>query len=161
MWDARDSQYRNKHARTKLWNEISENEFDSKFRGVELLAKWFNVRIQFRSYAGKKPKSGQSASPPINWKFFAAMLFVGHAECEQTALTESNLVSAYSIKCSNCFHLIVKFSLCCRILKAAAVLLAILLYLAVHRRQVFPENDELLHQIRHLKHPQQRRKYHC
>lgn len=55
------------------------------------MATWSNVRIQFRSYASKKPKSGQAASPPK--KFYSAMLFVGLAECEQTGSTESNLVS--------------------------------------------------------------------
>lgn len=93
LWDAGDIQYRNKHERTKLWNEMSENEFGSKLRGTELLAKWSNLRIQYRSYATKKRKYGQAAPPPIHWKFFSAMQFVGHADWEQTASTESNLVS--------------------------------------------------------------------
>lgn len=85
LWDTRDSQYRNKHERSKLWDEISENEFYSKFEGAELVAKWSNLRIQFRSYAAKKRKSGQATPPPIYWKFYAAMQFI--------ASTESNLVS--------------------------------------------------------------------
>lgn len=96
LWDARDSQYRNKHERTKLWDRMSENDFQSKFAGTELLAKWSNIRIQFRSYANKKTISGDAAAPPINWKFFSALQFIGHAECEQTAATESNLVRVAS-----------------------------------------------------------------
>lgn len=93
LWDARNIQYRNKHERTKLWDEMSENEFGSKFGGSELVAKWSNLRIQYRSYATKKRKFGQVKPPPIYWKFYSAMKFVEHADREQNASTESNLVS--------------------------------------------------------------------
>lgn len=96
LWNAGDAKYKNRIERNKIWNEMSENEFESKFDAEQLLAKWTNVRIQYRSYAAKKTKSGQEAeAPAINWKFFSSMAFVGRAEVEQTALTESNLVSVY------------------------------------------------------------------
>lgn len=99
LWDASNSQYRHKNQRKKLWYQLSKNVFHSKFAGAELIAKWSNLRIQFRSYANKKPKSDNATAPPINWKFFAAMQFIGleTMECKQTADTESNFVSIASI----------------------------------------------------------------
>lgn len=73
---------------------ISEWSDDNVFK---LIACVLYIRIQFRSYANEKTKSGDAAAPPINWKFYSAMQFIGHAECEQTATTESNLVSISSI----------------------------------------------------------------
>lgn len=123
LWDARDSQYRNKQERAKLWDEMSKNEFQSKYAGAELLAKWSNTRIQFRSYSNKKPKSGDAAPAPVNWKYFSAMQFIGHAECDQTALTESNLVFStyyyYFFLLINFYRTIMLYRL---ILKAAMIL---------------------------------------
>lgn len=95
LWNPGDGKYKNRVERTKLWNEISENEFVSKYDGSQLLNKWSNVRIQYRSYASKKTKSGQEAEAPINWKFFSSMAFVGRTEAEQTSTTESNLVGTH------------------------------------------------------------------
>lgn len=80
LWNAGNMKYKNRIERTKLWNEISETEFDTKYNGNELLARWSNVRMQYRSYLSKKTKSGQEAEPPINWKFFSSMSFVGRME---------------------------------------------------------------------------------
>lgn len=97
LWNARDLKYRNKIERQSAWKQMSENEFDKKFNDNELMAKWSNMRIQYRSYFAKyrKSKSGQGASESAKWKFYDAMDFVGRAEEEQTAATVSNLVCFY------------------------------------------------------------------
>lgn len=97
LWNARDLKYRNKIERQSAWKQISENEFDKKFTDNELMAKWSNMRIQYRSYFAKyrKGKFGQGANEAVKWEFFDAMDFVGRAEVEQTAETVSNLVCFY------------------------------------------------------------------
>lgn len=91
LWNAGDGKYKNRNERNKFWDEISEIEFESKYGSSQLQSKWSNLRIQYRSYLTKKPKSGQAANAEIQWKFFAPMSFVGRTEAEQTAPTESNL----------------------------------------------------------------------
>lgn len=93
LWDAQDAQYRNKVKRQSAWRDMSELNFGSKFADNELLAKWTNMRIQFRSYANsKKGKSGQGSHFEVTWKFYEAMEFVENVEQNQTATTISNLV---------------------------------------------------------------------
>lgn len=93
LWNASHPQYRNKIERSSIWKSISEIDFESKFNESELLAKWTNIRIQFRGYAAKakKTKSGQGASTATKWKFFSAMQFVDTAEENQSSHCESNL----------------------------------------------------------------------
>lgn len=94
LWNAANPRYKNKIERQNAWMELSENTFDGKFTSDILLAKWSNLRIQYRGYLAKmKTKSGQAAATPPPWKFFSSMEFVGRTEAEQTAPTESNLVS--------------------------------------------------------------------
>lgn len=102
LWNAKDEKYRNKIERQSAWKHISETEFDSKFSDNELMAKWSNMRIQYRSYLAKnrKTKSGQGTKDSIKWKFYEAKDFVGRAEEEQTASTVSNLV----INLNHCVH---------------------------------------------------------
>lgn len=99
LWNAKDEKYRNKIERQSAWKHISEADFDGKFNDTELMAKWSNMRIQYRSYFSKyrKTKSGQGASAPVKWKFYEALDFVGRAENEQTDSTVSNLVCVYRI----------------------------------------------------------------
>lgn len=112
LWNAKDEKYRNKIERTSAWNQMSEIYFENKFSGSELLAKWSNVRIQYRGYFTKyhKTKSGQGADEPVEavkWKFYEAMGFVGRAEDEQTGISISNLVCVYHIICILCVHSII------------------------------------------------------
>lgn len=98
LWNAKDEKYRNKIERKSAWKQISDADFDRKFSDTELMAKWTNMRIQYRSYFAKyrKTKSGQGKDESIKWKFYEAMDFVDSAEGEQTATTASNLVFYYS-----------------------------------------------------------------
>lgn len=93
LWNAGDAKYKNRVERTRLWNEISEYEFNCKFDGSQLLGKWSNIRIQYRSYANKKTKIGQVSEAPVNWKFFSTLEFVGRIDVESTSRTNSNFVS--------------------------------------------------------------------
>lgn len=99
LWNAQDEKYRNKTERQSAWKHISETDFDGKFKESEIMAKWSNIRIQYRSYFAKyrKTKSGQGASEQVKWKFYEAMDFVGRAEEEQTSTTVSNMVCFYFI----------------------------------------------------------------
>lgn len=90
LWNA---QYRNKTERTSIWQTISQVDFENRFNEHDLLAKWTNIRIQFRGYAAKakKTKSGQGSSSATLWKFFSAMQFIDEAEEDQSSHCESNL----------------------------------------------------------------------
>lgn len=94
LWNASHSQYRNKIERTSIWQTISQTDFENRFNEHDLLAKWTNIRIQFRDYAAKakKTKSGQGASSATKWKFFSAMQFIDKAEEDQSSHCESNLL---------------------------------------------------------------------
>ena len=94
LWNALDEKYRNRIERQTAWKVMSEVDFDHKFNENELMAKWTNIRIQYRSYfsRNRKTKSGQEANEPVKWKFYEAMDFIGRAEEEQTPTTVSNLV---------------------------------------------------------------------
>lgn len=93
LWNASHPQYRNKTERTSIWQTISQIDFDNRFNEHDLLAKWTNIRIQFRGYAAKakKTKSGQGATSATKWKFFSAMQFIDKAEEDQLSQCESNL----------------------------------------------------------------------
>lgn len=97
LWNAKDEKYRNRIERQSAWKQMSEADFDNKFTVDEIMAKWSNMRIQYRSYFAKyrKNKSGQGANEPVKWKFYGAMDFVGQAEEEQTSTTVSNLVCVH------------------------------------------------------------------
>lgn len=94
LWNASNPDYKNKNIRNNLWREMAENNFDSTFGADDLLAKWTNMRIQFKSYAAKKKqtKSGQGVENKVAWKFYNSMMFIEKAEESQTARSESNLV---------------------------------------------------------------------
>lgn len=94
LWNAGNSDYKNKLKRMELWRQISERDFNSTYTADDLLAKWTNIRIQFKTQAAKKKvtKSGQGVEPKREWKFYQAMKFVEQAEEEQTTTTISNLV---------------------------------------------------------------------
>lgn len=81
LWNAKDEKYRNKIERQSAWKQVSEIEFGSKYTDSELMAKWSNIRIQYRSYYTKchKTKSGQGVNEQVKWKFYEAMYFIGHA----------------------------------------------------------------------------------
>lgn len=106
LWNAKDEKYRNKFERQSAWKHMSEVDFEGKFSDSELLAKWSNIRIQYRSYYSKyqKTKSGQETDEPVKWKFYEAIDFVGRAEQEQTAITVSNLVCVQNIILILCVH---------------------------------------------------------
>lgn len=88
LWNAKDENYRNKIERQSAWKRMSENIFNNKFTVNELIAKWSNMRIQYRSYLAKYQKNNEK----IKWKFYGAMDFVGQADEDQTSTTVSNLV---------------------------------------------------------------------
>ncbi|XP_055524911.1 uncharacterized protein LOC129718289 isoform X3 [Wyeomyia smithii] len=92
LWNVREKKYRNKIARQNAWKKISENAFDRKFNDSELMAKWANMRIQYRSYFTKygKTKSGHGDNNPVKWKFYETMHFIGRDEEEQTETAVSN-----------------------------------------------------------------------
>lgn len=94
LWNAKHSKYRNKIDRQAAWKDMVFDVFDEKFSAAEIMAKWSNMRIQYRSYDAKirKTKSGQGAMDVVKWKFFNAMEFVDRAEASQSAATVSNLV---------------------------------------------------------------------
>lgn len=122
LWNASNEKYRNKIERQSAWKNMSELDFESRFTGEELLAKWNNIRIQYRSYLSKKTKSGQAAQDHIKWKFYPVMEFVGRAEEDQRESTISSLV------CEMCFEIffisIMEFCICFHFsrLKKAAML---------------------------------------
>lgn len=107
LWNAGDAKYRNKIDRQSAWKEMSETNFDNKFSATELMAKWSNIRIQYRSYDSKlrKTKSGQGAVEQVKWKFFDVMSFVGRAEATQTAMNVSNLVGFSCLR--NLLHFVI------------------------------------------------------
>lgn len=92
LWDASNDCYHNKVQRDRAWQNIAE-QFDMQYTTADLTAKWTNLRIQFRGYAGRiKTKSGQGAIVAPKWKFYNSMSFVGRAEDQQTQETVSNIV---------------------------------------------------------------------
>lgn len=94
LWNAGNPEYKNKIKRMGIWRQISDQEFDGAYTADDLLAKWTNIRIQFKTQATKKKatKSGQATEAKRDWKYYQAMKFVEQAEDEQTTETISNLV---------------------------------------------------------------------
>lgn len=89
LWDSRDKDYHNKIVRKSAWQNIND-EFEGKYTNSDLNAKWTNLRIQYRGYAGRaKLKSGTLKCP--KWKFYTAMHFIGRNEDQQTQQGISNL----------------------------------------------------------------------
>lgn len=98
------TQPKKRQIKPKVLSDWSDNEMFKLISCVEcmpmlwidneLMAKWSNMCIQYRSYFAKyrKTKSGQGASESVKWKFYDATDFVGRAEEDQTAATVSNLV---------------------------------------------------------------------
>ncbi|KAJ6632855.1 hypothetical protein Bhyg_16428 [Pseudolycoriella hygida] len=78
LWNAKQKRYRQ-----VLWKDLSKNAFEGKFTDNELIAKWANLRIQYRS--NKKLKSNQGSTDLVTWKFFDAMSFVDHTENKQSS----------------------------------------------------------------------------
>ncbi|CAH1106913.1 unnamed protein product [Psylliodes chrysocephalus] len=95
LWYAKDRKYCNKVERVAAWQHMSEVDFNSKFTDADLIAKWSNIRIQYRSYFAKsrKTKFCQGAQEEVKWKFYQVMNFIGRAEEEQTTDTISNLAT--------------------------------------------------------------------
>lgn len=91
LWDVRDGDYHTKIVRENAWQTI-EDKFEGKFSTTDLNAKWTNLRIQYRGYAGRaKTKSGQGTLKSTKWRYYGAMNFVGRAEDQQTCQTNSRL----------------------------------------------------------------------
>lgn len=95
LWNPNNKKYRNKIERQSAWKQMSDADFDNKFTDDQLVAKWSNMRIQYRSYFAKyrEKKSGDT----IKWKYYEAMSFVDRAEEQQTSTTVSNLVCIHRI----------------------------------------------------------------
>lgn len=92
LWNAKDKKYRNKVERQAAWKLISKVDFNGRFKVSELVAKWSNLRIQYRSYCLKRQESTSGHGANIQWKFFEPMNFVDRAEEELASGTVSNSV---------------------------------------------------------------------
>lgn len=61
--------------------------FQDKITMQDLIAKWTNLRIQFKSYSTKAKacKSGQGAEDyQVHWRFYKKMLFLKAADVRET-----------------------------------------------------------------------------
>lgn len=81
IWDTRSREYYNKVAKKKAWIQIGE-DFDETFNDDEFIAKWSNLRIQYRWYA-TRAKNKLRKEPPT-WKYFNALSFL--SGCETSAI---------------------------------------------------------------------------
>lgn len=91
LWDSANPLYSQRAARREKWNEISEDTFEGKFSPEEILAKWKNLRVQFRKnhLDAVTAKSGDL----VTWRFYHKMLFLLATEDQVTSDSESNLVN--------------------------------------------------------------------
>lgn len=94
LWDPSSQIYKNRTAKDSAWREIHENLFNSEIGLTELISKWNNIRIQFRSYRSKLSlkKSGSGTDDSPKWKFWNAMLFIDRMENQYSQATASNMV---------------------------------------------------------------------
>lgn len=96
LWNPSIKAYRNRSLRDSIWTSIAANNLGGQFAVDEVVAKWSNLRVQFRSCETrlKTTKSGQGANEnSVHWKFFKSMLFISGANLEKAAESISNLVS--------------------------------------------------------------------
>lgn len=108
LWNAGNCDYKNKIKRMCLWRDISERDFSGNYSADDLLAKWTNIRIQFKTQVSKNKmtKSGQGTEAKREWKFYQAMKFIEQAEKEQRSTTISNLVRFFFFQFEMFFHVI-------------------------------------------------------
>lgn len=81
IWDARDSEYKNKVSRENAWRLIADS-FDGRKTVSQLNLKWQTLRNQFRNVASnaKKTKSGQAAVKEPHWKYYSHLSFIAAAK---------------------------------------------------------------------------------
>lgn len=94
LWNPSIKAYRNRSLRDSIWTSIAANNLGGQFAVDEVVAKWSNLRVQFRSCETrlKTTKSGQGANEnSVHWKFFKSMLFISGANLEKAAESISNL----------------------------------------------------------------------
>lgn len=97
IWDASSNDHKLKTNREKCWQAIA-NSFGNKIPLQQMVAKWGNLRTQFRRLSNAKTKSGQEAVKSVHWKYYQYLKFISIAEEQQTVNTTSNLNVVSTLK---------------------------------------------------------------
>ena len=95
LWNPALKDYRNRGLRDTIWKSISEDTLGEFTTMEEVVEKWGNLRIQFKSYESKKKKSksGQgSVDIKSSWKYYQHMSFLSGAGVPLHGASLSNLV---------------------------------------------------------------------
>lgn len=95
LWHPNHINYKNKIIRSEKWHQIVKKDFHNVYDVSDLVAKWTNMRVQFRSYfvKEKQQKWEQNGEHKIVWKFYNSMKFIANVEEIHSTKTRSNLVS--------------------------------------------------------------------
>ena len=78
-----------------VWKSIAYDTSEGVMAVEEVIAKWSNDRIQFKSYDAKlkKTKSGQeTADVKSSWKFYRKFIFLSWADNSAHGQSLSNLI---------------------------------------------------------------------
>lgn len=77
IWNQAEKAYHNRNTKDLLWKEICEDVFQQQIDSSEIVSKWNNLRVQFRTYDSKYngTKSGQAYAPKQKWQFYDALQF--------------------------------------------------------------------------------------
>lgn len=78
IWNSEHNKYSDKTTRKYAWKQIAEY-FHGMFHVDEVVAKWSNLRIQYRWYAVRAKNKTQ----PPKWKYFKALSFVDNVKGER------------------------------------------------------------------------------
>ncbi|XP_058812570.1 uncharacterized protein LOC131677055 isoform X1 [Topomyia yanbarensis] len=77
LWNPEHSDHMSKLKRDAVWKEIAHEVFDDQYEADQLVAKWNNLRIQFKSYWAKHRRSwADRGGKQISWKYYKPMLFI-------------------------------------------------------------------------------------
>lgn len=98
LWNPAQKEHSNRNTVKMLWNEVYEDVFKQKFDAGEIICKWNNLRVQWRTYDAKYKgtKSGQAYAPKQKWQFFDSLQFLRINE-PNNMIAVSNLDTAVSI----------------------------------------------------------------
>ncbi|XP_055525843.1 uncharacterized protein LOC129718788 isoform X1 [Wyeomyia smithii] len=92
LWNSSHKDHMCKIMREEAWQEIAA-EFDGKFDTDQLVAKWYNLRIQFKAYfAARKKRFTAGGTDRTTWKYFMPLMFIaGGTRKQQQMVADCDL----------------------------------------------------------------------
>ncbi|XP_058467109.1 uncharacterized protein LOC131440029 isoform X2 [Malaya genurostris] len=100
LWNSEHPDHVSKILRETAWQGIAQDEFEDQYDADQLIAKWNNLRIQFKAYWSKTKRSKarhDSGQKKVIWRYFRPMAFLA-------ASSDSSLLKAVTEQTEDVKH---------------------------------------------------------